>query len=45
MTMRGDELPSNSDAVLAMSQYMSALHKFYSDHYHIDGWDLEGEWD
>ena len=41
-----EDLPSNSDAVLTMSQYMSAMRKFRIDHYHIDSWDLEdGDWD
>ncbi len=42
-----NELPSNSDAVLVMSQYISALRKFHSDHYHSDDWDFcfRGEWD
>lgn len=42
-----DELPSNSDAVLTMSQFISAMNKFYNDHYHLNGWDIDGggEWD
>lgn len=42
-----DDLPSNSDAVLIMSQFISAMSKFSRDHYHINGWDLDGggEWD
>ena len=42
-----NELPSNSDAVLVMSQYISALRKFHSDHYHSGDWDFgfRGEWD
>jgi len=42
-----NELPSNSDAVLTMSQYISALRKFRSDHYHSGDWDMNlgGEWD
>lgn len=41
-----NDLPSNSDAVLIMSQYISAMDKFYNDHCHIRGWgfDEEGEW-
>lgn len=42
-----DDLPSNSDAVLTMSQFISAMKKFQSDHYHLNGWDIDGggEWD
>ena len=42
-----NELPSNSDAVLTMSQYISALNKFRKDHYRSGDWDLKfaGEWD
>ena len=42
-----DDLPSNSDAVLTMSQFISAMNKFRSDHYHLNGWDIDGggEWD
>jgi hypothetical protein len=41
-----DELPSNSDAVLTMSQYMAAMNKFHKDHYHLGTWDeVEGDWD
>ena len=42
-----NELPSNSDAVLVISQYISALHKFRGDHFHSGDWDLGfgGEWD
>lgn len=42
-----DELPSNSDAVLIMSQYISAMNKFHSDHYHSQDWEIgiKGEWD
>lgn len=42
-----DELPSNSDAVLTMSQFISAMNKFHNDHYHLNGWDIDGggEWD
>lgn len=42
-----DDLPSNSDAVLTMSQFITAMNKFYNDHYHINGWDIDGngEWD
>jgi hypothetical protein len=42
-----NELPSNSDAVLIMSQYISALNKFHNDHYHKGEWDMiiGGEWD
>lgn len=41
------QLPSNSDAVLTMSQYISALNKFHSDHHHGGNWDIElgGSWD
>lgn len=38
-----NDLPSNSDAVLIMSQYISAMDKFHSDHCHISGWDFEEE--
>ena len=42
-----DDLPTNSDAVLTMSQYISAMDKFHSDHYHRSKWDIDGdgEWD
>lgn len=42
-----DDLPTNSDAVLTMSQYIAAFNKFRRDHYHLDGWDIEvgGDWD
>ncbi len=42
-----DNLPSNSDAVLTMSQFISAMNKFRRDHYHSHQWDLDfgGEWD
>ncbi len=42
-----DNLPSNSDAVLTMSQFISAMDKFRRDHYHSHQWDLDfgGEWD
>ena len=42
-----NDLPSNSDAVLTMSQYISALKKFRDDHYHSGDWDMKfgGEWD
>ena len=42
-----DNLPSNSDAVLTMSQFISAMDKFRRDHYHSYQWDLDfgGEWD
>ena len=42
-----NELPSNSDAVLTMSQFMSAMDKFHADHYHGGNWDFEfgGSWD
>lgn len=44
-----EDLPSISDAVLIVSQYISALNKFHSDHYHHDddlgwGWDNSGHW-
>lgn len=43
-----DELPSNSDAVLIMSQFISAMNKFHEDHYHYENnmlsWDNEGHW-
>lgn len=43
-----DELPTNSDAVLIMSQFISAMNKFHEDHYHYDNnmlsWDNEGHW-
>ena len=43
-----DDLPSNSDAVLIMSQFISAMDKFHSDHYHYENsmlsWDNEGHW-
>lgn len=38
------QLPSMSDAVLVVSQYIAALDTFYSNHYHSDGiWDA-GHW-
>lgn len=44
-----DDLPSNSDAVLMMSQFISAMDKFKSDHYYYDNikyaWDNEGHWE
>ena len=42
-----DELPTNSDAVLIMSQFIAAINKFHSDHYHLNGWDIDGggDWD
>ncbi len=42
-----DDLPSNSDAVLTMSQFIAAMNKFHSDHYHLNGWDIDGggDWD
>lgn len=42
-----NELPSNSDAVLTMSQYISALDQFYRDHHHDESWGIElgGDWD
>ncbi len=42
-----DDLPTNSDAVLTMSQYIAAMNKFHSDHYHINSWDIDGggDWD
>lgn len=42
-----NELPSNSDAVLTMSQYIAAMDKFRIDHYHHSTWDIDGggEWD
>ena len=43
-----DELPTNSDAVLIMSQFISAMNKFYEDHYHYENnmlsWNNEGHW-
>lgn len=43
-----DELPTNSDAVLTMSQFISAMNKFHDDHYHYENnmhsWDNEGHW-
>lgn len=43
-----DELPSNSDAVLMMSQFITAMNKFHEDHYHYENnmlsWDNEGHW-
>lgn len=43
-----DELPTNSDAVLIMSQFISAMNKFHEDHYHYENnvfsWDNEGHW-
>ena len=35
------ELPSNSDAVLTMSQYIFALDKFRIDHYQGGNWDID----
>ena len=42
-----DDLPTNSDAVLTMSQYISAMDKFRDDHFHLNKWDIDGggEWD
>jgi len=42
-----DDLPSNSDAVLTMSQFISAMRKFRKDHYHSNEWDFDlgGDWD
>ena len=42
-----DDLPTNSDAVLTMSQYISAMEKFHSDHFHSNSWEIDGggEWD
>lgn len=42
-----DDLPSNSDAVLTMSQFIAAMNKFHSDHYHVNSWDIDGggDWD
>ena len=40
-----DDLPTNSDAVLTMSQYISAMDKFHSDHFHSNKWDLDGDGD
>lgn len=43
-----DELPTNSDAVLTMSQFISAMNKFHEDHYHYENnmlsWDNDGHW-
>ena len=44
-----DDLPSISDAVLIVFQYISALDKFHSDHYVNNSdigwaWDNEGHW-
>lgn len=44
-----DNLPSMSDAVLIVSQYISALDKFHSDHYKYEdsfglAWDNPGHW-
>ena len=44
-----DQLPSISDAVLIVSQYISALETFHSEHYYYDsvlgsGWDNPGHW-
>ncbi len=43
-----DELPTNSDAVLTMSQFISAMNKFHDDHYHYENnmlsWDNDGHW-
>lgn len=45
-----EALPSISDAVLIVSQYISALDKFHSDHYKYDdvlghAWDNPGHWE
>lgn len=42
-----DDLPTNSDAVLTMSLYISAMDKFHGDHFHSNTWDIDGggEWD
>jgi len=44
-----NQLPSNSDAVLIMSQYISALNKFQIDHYksdsELDAWNNSGHWE
>lgn len=47
--LESDDLPSMSDAVLILSQYISALNKFHSDHYKYDdtfghAWDNPGHW-
>lgn len=43
-----DELPTNSDAVLIMSQFITAMNKFHGDHYYYENnmlsWDNEGHW-
>lgn len=41
------ELPSNSDVVLIMSQYISAMNSFRHDHYRNSAWDIDlgGSWD
>ena len=43
-----NDLPTNSDAVLIMSQFISAMEKFHNDHYvYYDNrlsWDNEGHW-
>lgn len=43
-----DELPTNSDAVLTMSQFISAMNKYHDDHYHYENnmlsWDNDGHW-
>ena len=44
-----EQLPSISDAVLIVSQYVSALKTFHSEHYHYDSvlgysWDNPGHW-
>ena len=36
-----DDLPSNSDAVLIMSQFIAAMNKFRSDHYHSYNWGID----
>lgn len=45
-----DQLPSTSDAILIVSQYIRALETFHSDHYKNDididfGWDNHGHWE
>ncbi|MBP5540232.1 MAG: hypothetical protein J6X88_01155 [Bacteroidales bacterium] len=42
-----NELPSNSDVVLIMSQYISAMNSFRHDHYRNSTWDVDlgGSWD
>lgn len=43
-----NDLPTNSDAVLIMSQYISAMNKFHKDHCHFENglysWDNESHW-